>query len=187
MIAILVKKGLNIIAITNRNADHIWLQSFPIGAKYDCIVGNSPRVTWLLFLNESRQNKFAIIAIIFSPNLERLQSYMVSFRFVIAIIFGPYLKGMQPYLVLMITLIANIYGPFHKNYCNHKWSSPIWLGYPSIWTKYACNFENSPCVTWLRFLNVSRENKLGCHCFHHLQAYLVPYIKIIAIICGRSP
>ena len=39
--------------------------------------------------DESRDNKLSIIEIIFGPNWERLQSYMVRFGIDIAIIFGP--------------------------------------------------------------------------------------------------
>ena len=71
-------------------AEHIWFQSVSIRTKHDSKVESWPGVTWLWFLNESHENKFSIIAIIFGPYLKELQSYMVRFELVIAIIFSPY-------------------------------------------------------------------------------------------------
>ena len=81
----------------NFESDHKWLQSFPIGTKYDCNIEIHPKVTWLWFLDESRENKFSIIAIILSPNWERLQSYMIRFGIDIALIFGPLLWRLHSY------------------------------------------------------------------------------------------
>ena len=39
---------------------------------------------------------------------------------------------LQLYLVLIITFVADIFGPHHKNYYNHKWSSPILYGVHSV-------------------------------------------------------
>ena len=42
------------------------------------------------FLDESRENKFSFIAIIFGPFWKRLESYMVQFIIEIAFILSPY-------------------------------------------------------------------------------------------------
>ena len=60
MIAILSRKGLNMIAIPSK------------GTIFDCNVENLPRVTWLWFLDKSRENKVSIIAIIYGPFRKRL-------------------------------------------------------------------------------------------------------------------
>ena len=93
------------------------------GPIYDCNVEIRPRVTWQWFLNESRENKFPMIAVIFGPFWKRLQSYMVRFKIDFAIIFGPRRKYDCNHL----------YGPFQENYyCNHMWSSPISTCKPTI-------------------------------------------------------
>ena len=92
MIAILVEKELNMIAMTN-----------PRRTIYDCNLGNRARDTWSWLLVKSRKNKISIIAIISSP----------------------YLKGLQSYLVRSKLLIAIIYGPYHEKYCNHKCCNPL--------------------------------------------------------------
>ena len=122
--SILFTKGTKYNCNHKSKKDHIWLQSFRIRTKYDCNPRNRARVTWLWFLNESLQNKISIMAVIFDPYLNGLQSYMVRFGFLIAIIFCP----------------------FRDQHCNHIWS-----------------------------LLRSR-----------LQSYLVPIIKLIAIICGPA-
>ena len=122
MIATLVRKGTKYDCNLNSESDHIWLESLLIRTKYDCNVENCPRVTLLWFLNESRENKFSIIAIIFGPFSKRLQSYMVRFELVITNIFGPFCgQGCNHIWSKSYFWFQIIYGPLYKNYCNNKW------------------------------------------------------------------
>ena len=59
------------------------------GTLYACNIENRLKITWLWFLDESRENKFSMFASIFGPHLKRLQVYMVRFGFEIAGIFSP--------------------------------------------------------------------------------------------------
>ena len=102
--AILIKKGTKYHCNINSESDHIWLQSFSEGAKYDC---NNRTFVVCEILPK-------IIAIIFGPYWNGLQSYMAHSGSIIAIIFSPFL-----------TKLAIIFGPHHKSYCNYMWSSPI--------------------------------------------------------------
>ena len=123
MMAMLVTKGTKYDCNQKAETDHIRLQFFRIRTKYDCHLRNRARVTRLLFLNESLQNKISMIAVIFGPYLKRLQSYMVRFGFLIAIILSSFRdqlcqhiwsllrSRLQSYLVHIGKIVAFISGP----------------------------------------------------------------------------
>ena len=80
MIVMLVRKRTKYDFNLNSESDRIWLQSFSKRFKYDCNVEIRPRFTRPWFLDESRENKFSIIAII---------NFIWSFSKKIAITYGP--------------------------------------------------------------------------------------------------
>ena len=75
------------------------MQSLSKRTKYDCNLGTHPGVTWLWFLDESLENKFSMIAIIFGALWKRLHSY----------------------IVLFIIKIAFLLGPHCNHHCSHTW------------------------------------------------------------------
>ena len=145
MIAIIFTMGTKYDCNLDHENDHLWLQSwsrkwpnmiamimtkwtqyeynlYKTGTMYDCNVGIRPEVTWLWFLDESHENKFSIIAIIFGPFWKILQSYMVRYGVEIAFILGPHYRHhrnytwsllrsrLQSYLVPILKIIAIISG-----------------------------------------------------------------------------
>ena len=122
MAAISVLKGTKYACNLKFEMGHICLQSFWIGNKYACNVGNHYGVTLSWFFNESRENEFSMIASIFGPDWKRLQAYVAHFEFEIAGIFSPlenrdyshiksiWLLSLHAYLVPLIEIIAIISG-----------------------------------------------------------------------------
>ena len=115
MNAIMIMKGTKYDSNLSLKTDHISYMMYHTYIIYD----SNPFKKGLTMI--------AIIEILFSRDLSRnhshvtrkrilkLQSYTVRFRIEIA-----YIIPRSSFFI-----IAIIYGPSHKNYCNHKWPSPI--------------------------------------------------------------
>ena len=104
MVEISVSKGTQYACNLKSKTDHLWLQSLSKRTKYACNVENGPRVTWVWFLDESRE-----------CNLRWLQAYLVTFgKHCKHIKFVPE-ERLQAYWVPYIIRIAGILILFWNN------------------------------------------------------------------------
>ena len=85
MFAIIFIMGIKYACNLKSKRNYLCLQSLSKWTRYACNVENSPKVTWLWFLDEYREQKILMIASIFGPHGKKWQAYMVRFGFKIAV------------------------------------------------------------------------------------------------------
>ena len=151
MLAMKLTIGPNILAILVKK-----------GTQYACNIETGPWVTWLWFLDESRENKFSMIASLFGPLWKRLQAYMFRFGCDIASIFSPLgnwycihirsflLSTLQAYLVTVIKIIATIFGIYFEYNPEYDFIHISLIGH---WVRLICVHDASKS---------ENKNNIGC-------------------------
>ena len=126
----LITKGTRYDCNLGHEEDLIWLQSWAQKGLDMIAMSVLNRTTYDCNLCQKGHNMIAIIENLFWRDSSRNHSHVTPGRFS-TLQFCPFWKRLQSYLVPFLVNIEIIFGPYHKNYCNHKWSTPITIG--NIW------------------------------------------------------